>query len=60
MVSSSRQTYRRRTLKHAKFGRTSRRLRNAAGTPAFPIHPPNYPADAPDAKPDAKAADKKG
>ena len=50
MVSSTRQTERRRELKSNKFGRAQRRARVKAGTPAFPIHPPGYDPKAADAK----------
>ena len=50
MVSSTRQTERRRIIKERKSGRGSKRARANAGTPAFPIHPEGYDPKAPDAK----------
>jgi hypothetical protein len=50
MVSSTRQTERRRIIKERKSGRSQKRARAQAGTPAFPIHPDGYDPNAPDAK----------
>ncbi len=50
MVSSTRQTERRRELKSNKLGRAQRRARVQAGTPAFPVHPEGYDPKAADAK----------
>ncbi len=50
MVSSTRQTERRRELKSNKYGRAKRRLRVREGTPAFSVHPPGYDPKAADAK----------
>jgi hypothetical protein len=50
MVSSTRQTERRRIIKERKGGRDKKRIRARASTPAFPIHPDGYDANAPDAK----------
>lgn len=50
MVSSTRQTERRRAIRASSAGRAQKRLRVKQGTPAFPVHPPGYDANAPDAK----------
>lgn len=50
MVSSTRQTERRRIIKERKSGRGKKRDRARTGTPAFPIHPEGYDPRAPDAK----------
>ena len=50
MVSSTRQTERRRNINTRKLGRGKKKARVRAGTPAFPIHPPGYDPKAPDAK----------
>jgi hypothetical protein len=50
MVSSTRQTERRRYIKLKKSGRAKKRVRAKASTPAFPIQPPGYDPQAPDAK----------
>lgn len=50
MVSSTRQTERRRIIKERKSGRAQKRSRANAGTPAFPVHPEGYDQNAPDAK----------
>jgi hypothetical protein len=39
MVSSTKQTERRRRAKRASSGRAQKRERTKAGTPKFPIHP---------------------
>jgi hypothetical protein len=51
MVSSTRQTERRRHIKHRKLGRDNAKARVRAGTPRFPIQPEGYDPNAPDAKP---------
>jgi hypothetical protein len=50
MVSSTRQTERRRIIKERKSGRAKKRDRARASTPVFPVHPDGYDANAPDAK----------
>lgn len=50
MVSSTKQTDRRRRLKQSSQGRANAKARLKVGTPAFPIHPEGYSKDAPDAK----------
>jgi len=50
MVSSTRQTERRRIIKERKSGRGKKRSRANAGTPPFPIHPDGYDPQAADAK----------
>jgi hypothetical protein len=50
MVSSTKQTWRRRDMNTARAGRSQKRARVKAGTPAFPIHPEGYDAKAADAK----------
>lgn len=50
MVSSTRQTTRRRAINTNNAGRAAKRRRAKASTPAFPVHPEGYAADAPDAK----------
>lgn len=50
MVSSTKQTWRRRAINTARNGRSQKRARAAATTPEFPIHPEGYDAKAPDAK----------
>ncbi len=50
MVSSTKQTWRRRAINTARNGRSQKRARTAAATPEFPIHPEGYDAKAPDAK----------
>jgi hypothetical protein len=51
MVSSTRQTERRRNLRLSKAGAARKRAAARSGTPAFPVHPEGYDAKAPDAKP---------
>ncbi len=48
MVSSSRQTFRRRQIVKARRSRHNKD--NRFSTPAFPVHPAGYDAQAPDAK----------
>ena len=50
MVSSTRQTERRRAIAHSNMGRDKKKQRVRAGTPTFPVHPEGYDANAPDAK----------
>ena len=50
MVSSTRQTERRREINTRRAGRLKKKQRRLAGTPAFPIHPEGYDPKAPDAK----------
>lgn len=50
MVSSTRQTERRRIIKERKSGRDQKRIRARTGTRAFPVHPDGYDPNAPDAK----------
>jgi hypothetical protein len=50
MVSSTRQTERRRAIAHSNMGRNKKRQRAKASTPSFPVHPDGYDATAPDAK----------
>lgn len=50
MVSSTKQTERRRRLKHASQGKANAKARVRAGTPVFPVHPEGYDSNAPDAK----------
>ncbi len=58
MVSSTRQTERRRHIKHRKAGRQAAKERQRAGSPRFPIHPEGYDPNAPDAKRVASEGDK--
>ncbi|MBK7581020.1 MAG: hypothetical protein IPI67_12505 [Myxococcales bacterium] len=50
MVSSTKQSERRRAINASRAGRSKKRARSRATTPAFPIHPEGYDAKAPDAK----------
>lgn len=50
MVSSTKQTERRRSIRAGNQGRTKTKARLRAGTPRFPIHPDGYDPKAPDAK----------
>ncbi len=50
MVSSTKQTEKRRSMRHSKAGRHDKRARVRKGTPAFPIHPEGYDPKAPDAR----------
>lgn len=50
MVSSTRQTERRRAINTRRAGRLNKKARRVAGTPAFPVHPEGYDPKAPDAK----------
>jgi hypothetical protein len=51
MVSSTQQTSRIRRRKQTTNGRAGKAARRRLGTPAFPVHPPGYDANAPDARP---------
>jgi hypothetical protein len=56
VVSSTKQTTRRRQLRSSQRGRWNKKL--GASTPVFPVHPAGYDATAPDAKPaDAKKSE---
>lgn len=46
MVSSTKQTERRRRAKQATLGRAQKRARAKAGTPKFPIQPESAPKKA--------------
>jgi hypothetical protein len=50
MVSNTRQSQTRREMRHQSMGRGAAKLRAKLGTPAFPVHPPGYDANAPDAR----------
>lgn len=50
MVSSTQQFSRIRRRKQTTNGKRNKRERRAMGTPAFPVHPAGYDANAPDAK----------
>ena len=50
MVSLSCRTARRRRIRAKKAGKENTKLRLRAGTPKFPIQPPDYDPTAPDAK----------
>jgi hypothetical protein len=50
MVSSTKQTERRRRLKHSSKGKANAKARARTGTPAFSVHPQGYDPKAPDAK----------
>jgi hypothetical protein len=50
MVSSTKQTQRRRTITTTRNGRSAKRNRAKASTPAFPIQPAGYDEKAADAK----------
>ncbi len=50
MVSSTKQTEKRRSMRHSKAGRHDKRARVRKGTPAFPVHPEGYDPKAPDAR----------
>lgn len=55
MVSATQQTSRIRARKARRAGTRRKRDGRAHGTPAFPIHPEGYNANAPDARPSASA-----
>lgn len=50
MVSSTQQHERIRKRKQTTSGKRNKRTRRAIGTPAFPVHPAGYTADAADSK----------
>lgn len=50
MVSSTRQTERRRAMNHARAGAENKRQSRRTGTPKFPIHPEGLTPKASDAK----------
>jgi hypothetical protein len=50
MVSSTRQSERRRTIRNGNAGRSRKSAEARASTPKFPIHPEGYDPTAPDAK----------
>jgi hypothetical protein len=50
MVSPSQQFERIRKRKMTTNGKRNKRERRRFGTPAFPVHPAGYDANAPDAK----------
>jgi len=50
MVSSTRQSERRRTIRSGNAGRSRKSAEARASTPKFPIHPEGYDPTAPDAK----------
>lgn len=50
MVSSTRQTERRRAINKSRLGRPNKKARVRAGTPAFPVHPEGYAPGTADAK----------
>jgi hypothetical protein len=50
MVSSTQQTSRIRRRKRSTNGKAGKAARRRLGTPAFPIHPAGYDANAPDAR----------
>lgn len=51
MVSSTQQTSRIRRRKQTTTGKAGKQSRRRLGTPAFPVHPAGYDANAPDARP---------
>ncbi|HVJ21591.1 MAG TPA: hypothetical protein VM686_39575 [Polyangiaceae bacterium] len=50
MVSSTRQTTRRRSIRAGNQGRSRKRTEAKGSTPKFPIQPPGYDQNAADAK----------
>ena len=50
MVSSTQQTSRIRRRKQTTNGKAGKATRRRLGTPAFPVHPAGYDANAPDAR----------
>jgi hypothetical protein len=56
MVSPSQQTFKIRCRKRATSGKENKK-NGRYPTPVFPIHQEGYPSTAPDARPEAKAAD---
>jgi hypothetical protein len=57
MVSSTKQTERRRAMRKRKLGRDNAKARERSGTPKFSVHPEGYDPKAPDAKKSAEAAE---
>jgi hypothetical protein len=51
MVSSTRQTERRRNIRARNAGAARKRKAAHSGTPKFPVHPDGYDVKAADAKP---------
>jgi len=60
MVSSTRQSERRRNLRAGRAGRSRKSAESRASTPKFPIHPEGYDPTAPDAKRSPSAQKKVG
>jgi hypothetical protein len=60
MVSSTRASERRRTIRSGNAGRARKRAESRASTPKFPIHPEGYDPKAADAKRPPAAAKKAG
>jgi hypothetical protein len=60
MVSSTRQSERRRNIRSGNAGRSRKGAEARASTPKFPIHPVGYDPTAPDAKRSPSAAKKAG
>ena len=50
MVSSTKQSERRRQMRHKKAGRLKKKARHQQGTPPFSVQPEGYDPKAPDAK----------
>jgi hypothetical protein len=50
MVSSTKQSERRRAIRHKNAGRLKKKARHQQGTPPFPVQPEGYDPKAPDAK----------
>ncbi len=57
MVSNTQQTKRIRARRLKRMGLKRKRQAQLHGTPVFPIHPPGYDPDAPDAKRKAASRD---
>jgi hypothetical protein len=60
MVSSTRQSERRRSIRNGRAGRSRKSAEARASTPKFPIHPEGYDPTAPDAKRSAQTQKKAG
>jgi hypothetical protein len=60
MVSSTRQSERRRTIRSGNAGRSRKSTESRASTPKFPIHPDGYDAAKADAKRSPADAKKAG
>ena len=60
MVSSTRQSERRRNARSGNAGRARKSAESRASTPKFPIHPQGYDPTAPDAKRPRTAEKKPG